>query len=143
MSQFKNYDPGRIIFSWRGIDVIGFMDGTFIKAERNEDSFKADVGAGGDVTRVRSRNRTGKVTLTLQAASPTNDLFAAVAAQDELFGTGYGPLLGKDLNGTTVIQADVAWIMKPSDIEFAVESSGREWVLECAELELSAGGAIV
>jgi hypothetical protein len=140
---FNNYDPGRISASWKGIQLLGFMDGTFISGERSEDAFEMSVGAGGDVTRVRNRNRTGMVTVTLQAASPSNDLLSAQALLDEKFGVGYGPLLVKDLNGNTVLEASVAWIQKVPNVEFADEGSGREWIFACADLVMHVGGSLV
>ncbi len=140
---FKNYDPGRVVASFKGIQILGFMDGTFISGERAEDAFEMAVGAQGDVTRVRNRNRTGTVTMTLQAASPSNDLLSAQAILDELSGIGYGPLLVKDLNGLTVIEAPIAWIKKSPTVEFGDEASGREWIFDCADLILVVGGAIL
>lgn len=140
---FKNYDPGQVVASFKGIQLLGFMDGTFISAERAEDAFEMAVGAQGDVTRVRNRNRTGTVTVTLQAASPANDLLSAQAALDELAGVGYGPLLVKDLNGTTVLEAPIAWLKKVPTVEFGDEASGREWMFDCSELIMAVGGAIV
>jgi hypothetical protein len=143
MAQFRQYDPGQIVINVAGIDVVAVADGTFVNAERAEDAFSMKVGAGGDVTRVRSRNRTGSVTLTLQAASPTNDLFSALALDDELFGTGTGPLLVKDLYGNTLISAETAWIRKLPAVEMADEASNREWVIDCAELIMLVGGSVV
>lgn len=141
---FANYDPLRVVLSFRDIQINGgFMDGTFINAERTEDAYSMSVGAAGDVTRVRSRNRTGTVTLTLQAAASANDLLSAVAAEDELFGTGSGPLLVKDLNGTTLLDAPVAWIKKMPATEFSQEASGREWAFDCAEFGMFVGGSEV
>lgn len=143
MAQFRQYDPGQIVVNIAGIDVVAYADGTFVNAERAEDAFSMQVGAGGDVTRVRSRNRTGSVTLTLQAASPTNDALSALALDDELFGTGTGPLLVKDLYGTTLIAAETAWIRKLPAVEMADEGSNREWVIDCAELIMHVGGSTV
>lgn len=142
MSLFHNYDPGRVVAAFRGIPILGYADGTFIAVERAEDAFTSEVGAGGDVTRVRSRNRTGTATFTLLSSSPTNDLFSGVALEDEMFGTGVGPLLVKDLNGTTLIEAPVAWIKKSPAVEYAKEAGSREWVIECAELFMKVGGAV-
>lgn len=139
---FSNYDPGRVSGNWNGIQLLGFMDGTFIAAERNEDAFEVAVGAGGDVTRVRSRNKTGTVTVTLQAASPSNDLLSAAALLDAKFGATYGPLLIVDLQGNTVVEASMAWIRKLPAVEFADEASGREWVFECADLDMDVGGSL-
>ena len=140
---FHNYDPGRVIVTFRGILIQGFADGTFVNAERTEDAFAKVVGASGDVTRVRSRDRSGEVTLTLQAASPTNDLLSAVAQIDESTGLGYGPLLIKDLNGNTLLLAEQAWIRKAPAVEFGTDASNREWVFDCAALDMTVGGAVV
>lgn len=139
--QFSNYDPQRVVGSFNGILFLGYMDGTFITADRAEDGFSTQIGATGDVTRVRNRNKSGTVTLTLQAQSPTNQLLSAIAAQDELFGTGTGALMVKDLNGTTLLLAQIAWIQKIPATEFSDDASGREWVFACAELEMNVGSA--
>lgn len=142
-ARFANYNPMRVLLTWRGIPFTMFMDGTFITAERAEDGYSMGVGATGDVTRVRSLNRTGSVTCTLQAASPTNALLSAAAIQDEAFDTGFGPLLLKDLNsGGTLAQASVAWVRKIPSLEFATEASGREWILDCHELLVNLSGAL-
>lgn len=139
---FKNYDPGTIAVTFKGIPMLGVMDGTFVTVERNEDAFSVAVGAAGDVARVRNRDKTGMVTVTLQQGSPINDLLTAQALLDEVSGLGFGPLMVKDLRGTTLVLAPIAWIKKMPTVEFGDELSGREWVFECASLEIKAGGAI-
>ncbi len=143
MADFKQYDPGLVTVVFKGILLRGFMDGTFVNAERDEDAFSKAAGAGGDITRVRSRNRGGSVTVTLKAESPSNDSLSAVARLDELFGSGVGPLMVRDLNNTTIIAAENAWIRKLPASGYAVEASPREWVFDCAELEMHVGSALV
>lgn len=143
MADFKNYDPGLVAVSFRGIILQGFMDGTFVSAERAEDAFELAVGAAGDVTRVRNRNRSGTVTITLKAEAPSNELLSAVALEDELFGTGTGEIQVVNLNGTTLLLAESAWIRKIPTTEFADEASGREWAFDCAELRMFVGSALV
>ena len=139
----RQYDPKKIVITFGAVLVGGFAEGTFVNAERNEDAYETSVGAAGDVTRVRNRNRTGLVTLTLQSESPTNDLLSALHAADEASGTGVGALFIKDLNGTTFIAAESAWIRKYPGNEYADAGGNREWVIECAELEIFAGGSLV
>lgn len=139
---FHQYDPSDQILSFRGILINGgYEAGTFIDAERAEDGFKMKVGATGDVTRVRMRNVTGSLTLTLQAADPVNDLLSAVVAEDELFGTGTGVLFMKDLRGTTTVDAPVAWVRKLPKIERADDASPTVWVFDCAQMFINAGGS--
>ena len=143
MADFKQYDPGLIAISFSGVQILGFMDGTFVTCERAEDAFALAVGAGGDTTRVRSRNRSGTVTVTLKAESPTNDTLSAIAKSDELFGDGVGTLMVKNINGTTIVEAESAWIKKLPNVEYGDAASGREWMFDCAELIMLVGGAVV
>jgi hypothetical protein len=144
----KNYSPQFVTFSFQGINIIGFAKGTFIEAERAEDGFKKKVGSQGDVVRVQSMDRSGKVTITLQAQSPSNDLLLAIAQLDEATGAAVGTLQAKDLNttgtlgGDPLIHAKEAWIMKVPKIDRSDDSSNCVWVFECADLDLAPTGAI-
>lgn len=143
MADFKNYDPAKVVVSFRGALLVGFMDGTFVTAERTEDAYAMAVGASGDVARVRNRNRTGSITVTLMQTSPSNDALSAIAAADELSGLGYGQAIIKDLNGTTLVRAVNAWIRKLPAAEHSSDLVGRQWVLDCAELEMYLGGSVL
>ena len=142
MALYKNYDPGRIVLIWNSIQIQGFGPDTFVKAARNEDNYTEAVGANGDVVHTRNRNRTGKVTFTIQDASPSNDQLSAAAIADELTGLGYGALMIKDLNGTTLVQSANARIQKYADLEYAADSGTNDWIIMCAELEMFLGGEV-
>jgi hypothetical protein len=142
----KTYDPQSVQLVFKGIPFRGFADGTFISVERLTDTFGESVGAQGDVVRVRSRDRRGTVTATLQGTSPTNDLLSAIAIDDEEpsaadYAAGVGDLALKDLNGTTLAFAEHAWIVKLPNVDYATEHTPRQWVIRCAKLKLHVGGA--
>lgn len=139
---FRNYDPARILVIFRGHQVQGYADGTFVKAVRNEKSFKTSVGAGGDVIRIRSRNKTGLVTISLQATATSNDVLQAFLDADELDGSGVGPLMIKDLNGNMLATATNAWVTKVPDMERSDDKPGTEWEFECASLVLRNGSSL-
>ncbi len=139
----KTYDPKRILAIFAGIPVQGYAEGTFVNIERSEDGFSLSVGASGDVTRIRSNDKSGAIVLTLQASSPTNDLLSAIHRQDELFGTGTGAFFLKDLNGTTIAEASDAWIVKYAAMEYGDDGPNREWTLHTAELDLNVGGNLI
>lgn len=140
---FAQWDPGKCTVSFAGIVLNGFAQGTFIKLAYNTDSYSVQSGAQGDVVRVRSRDLTGTMEVTLQASSPCNDLLLLKAKQDRLNGTGYGPILAEDLNGTTRAKASRAWVKKVPDVEWATDPSDRVWVIEIADLDLLPGGAVI
>ncbi len=142
MGAMKQYDPAKVIVIVGPIMVSGFADGTFISAEKNVDTFSLVVGAGGEATRVRSQNNSGKVTLTLLQTSETNALLAAMHEADRLLPAGAGvvPILIKDVFGTTVVGATKAWISKPPKVEFGKDTGTREWTIESNDIEIFAGG---
>lgn len=143
MATFKNYDPDGVLVVFNKIPVFGFAPGTFVRVERDEDTFSEVAGAGGDVVRIRNRNRMGTVTITLLQSSPSNDLLSANMVADEATGVAYGEVMVKELNGTTVAGGANAWVKKPPGIEFGAEASNREWVIKVADLGIFVGGELV
>lgn len=137
-----DYDPKAVVVTFKGAILTGYADGSFISAERNEDSFSLQVGAGGEFTRTRNRNESGRVTLTLLQTSPSNDILSAFLKLDEMGGLGKGPLSIKDLRGNTVVFAETAWLTRPASVEYGTEGSSREWVFETGRLEMNVGGAL-
>lgn len=136
----KTYDPKKVVLSWNGVQFTGFFDGTFITAARNTETFSLSKGADGIGTRVRARDRSARITFTLQAESLSNDILYDLAADDERDGNVVSPCQIQDLNGNTLLYADAAWLVKPADVEFGTDASGREWMLECDELVMDGGG---
>lgn len=126
------YDPANIVLAFAGI-CTGYAKGTFVKAGRNEETWKLVVGADGTVCRVRNRNVSGRLTLTLMQTSPTNAILSALAVLDEATGGGVGPLLLKDLGGIELVTSPEAWIIKPPDKDYSDELANREWIIEMGE----------
>lgn len=143
MPIFKNYDPGRIVVSFNGVVIQGFASGTFVKAERDNDSFTKTYGAHGDVARVRSRKRGGKVTITLMGISPSNDVLSGFVQVDEQVGLGgVGAIQIEDLQGTTLVHGGNAWVTRPANYEAGDDMSTREWVIDCDDLDMMIGGEL-
>lgn len=138
----RTWDPGKVTSVFAGAIITGFSDGSMVKASRNVDTFTLVKGADGEGCRIRSRDKSGRVTFSLMQSSASNDILSAIAELDESTGAGIGPLLIKDLNGTLVVAAQAAWIVKPADWEAAKTLSDREWVLEANDLFI-AGGTIL
>lgn len=139
----KHYDPVQVVVTFKGVLVQGYADGAFVAVARDEDTFSKSTGAGGDTVRVRNRNRNGSITVTIQAESPTNDSFSAIAALDEASGLGTGAVQVKNLNGTTLCSAAQAWLVRPADSEYAKDAGTREWKIDCHDLKMLVGGALI
>jgi len=139
----KEWDPKTVVVTFGEDRLDGFADGSFIRGERNEDLFSVKVSADGvDGARIRNRNRSGKLTLTLLQSSSSNPILSALLSKDELKETGAPPkqLMVKDLAGNSLWFAMEAWIQKYPSQEYAKELSNREWVFESLEVEMVEGG---
>jgi hypothetical protein len=138
----KVYDPASITMSFAGINIQGLADGEFVSLEQNEDAFTVQIGSDGDGTRSKSNNRSGRVTFTLMMSSSTNDLLSALHTLDleSPSGAGIGPLMIKDLNGTTLITAERAWITRFPTAAYDREATSREWIIETDKLIQLQGG---
>lgn len=134
------YDPNSVSIIVGGKIVSGYADGSFVKLSRNEQAFNLKIGADGTGTRVKSNNKSGKLEITLQQSSASNDDLSAIAGADELSNTGVVPLLVRDASGRTLATALTAWVQKLPDTEFAHETTNRAWVLETDQLVLFVGG---
>ncbi len=146
MSNFHQYDPGKVILSI-GLSpspITGYQKGTFIKVARDAQAFMKFVGSDGEVTRVRNRNRAGSLEITLQQGSQSNATLSAIAKADELTGAGVFPITLMDMSGTdpkTTAAATQGWIRKMPDASFGGESEeGRVWIIDLASMEHFLGG---
>ncbi|OXS74916.1 hypothetical protein B1B04_08490 [Lysinibacillus sp. KCTC 33748] len=68
-----------------GIILTGFMDGTPVEAEKNEDTFSQHVGADGAVTYNESADETGTFTFTLKQDSSVLPMLDALLKSKEPF----------------------------------------------------------
>lgn len=129
-----NFNDVSLIVGIRQIK--GFEDGSEITVERDEDSFTKKVGVGGEVTRSRTNNSSGKITFSLDQFSELNQYLTNIMNLDERTGTGVIPvkLVDKSNPHNEIAIATQAWIMKPSSKSFGRESGPREWVIDCADL---------
>lgn len=136
----KTWDPLQIVLTFKGYEISGYADGTFLTAARTEETFTLNVGAQGHVTRVMSRNRSGTIVITLQMSSMSNGILSQIMEDDERNGTGTGDVQLKDLAGNTLIHGDEAWVMKPADAGHAKDLESREWTIQVASLEMHLDG---
>lgn len=136
----RTVDPAKHITTFGGIPLSGFADGTVLTAERSADSFSKVSGTDGVTSRAKSNDKSGSVTLVLAQTSPSNDILSAFQIADEKTGAGVLPLISKDLSGRTVLASANAWIRKPANATVGKDVENREWIIDCADLEMFIGG---
>jgi len=136
----KTYAPDSVVINFAGAILTGYAEGSFITVERETDGFNKVTGADGLTTRVKSANRSGSVTLTLAQSSDANAILSALQIADDLTRGGVFPLLVKDVSGNSLFTAEQAWIRKSANAEFSSDFTGRQWVIDCAEISMLHGG---
>jgi hypothetical protein len=136
----KTYDPKEITIIFGATIVSGFADGSFVKVERTTDTWSTVAGADGEVSRSKSNDKRGTITITLQQTSLTNDIFSAYFQADELTNNGVLPVIVKNIRGIDIHTAAQAWVKKPAAVEYGKESGSREWIIETDELLTFVGG---
>ena len=139
MAGVRTYDPSQVIVTVNSIPISGFTEGTFVEIAREEQSFTKVVGADGLVTRAKTNNYSGSLTITLKQSSPSNDVLSGLITLDELTNAGIFTVLVKDLSGNSVYFSAQAWIRQWPTSTFAREVTDREWILDLANINLFVG----
>jgi hypothetical protein len=136
----RTYDPKSIAIIVGGVPITGLADGTFLTAMRANDAFTKSVGADGDTTRVKSNDKSGEVTITLDKTSLSNDYLSSVYLRDELANAGVVTIRIKDLLGASTYVSATGWIRKLPEVEYSKETSTNEWVFDIADFGMFVGG---
>lgn len=122
MANATSFDPKKTSAIVGGVYITGFMDGTFITTEKNEDNVIPHIGAHGDVTFTESADETGTITLTVKQNSSTLAHLQALAKQSQVF-----PVQIIDANdGSYKAGGTQCRILKTPGREFGAEISGVE-----------------
>lgn len=140
MAETKTYDPSKHFITFAGIPLSGFAKGTYLTVTRLSDTFEDYAGTLGEVCRTRKLDRRATAKFKTMGSSPINDALSAVARTDESTGEGQGVFGAVDGNGTTVLNASSAWIVKQPDAEFGDTMPEREWEIRIAVLDTFLGG---
>jgi len=138
----RKYAPDDVILTVGTQAVSGVQEGTFIEAERDNDTAEISTGSDGEATLVISPVQKGKLKVTLQQASPLNDYFNTLfqALQQKNMAVAVVPVYLTDKNGSTVVSANQAVVNKPVKVSFADKPEGREWTFISGYLDIEAGG---
>jgi hypothetical protein len=135
----RTYDAKMLVITFAGIIVTNFQAGDFVTISGLSENFEATTGADGSEDR-NNKNITGAdVVITVSQTSPTNDLFSAKHLQDKLNNTGKGPLLIKDLNGTSILESGQAYIKGYADSNFGNSVGTRAWNFRAPNCKINIG----
>jgi hypothetical protein len=138
--QTKTFDLKKMTVAIGPVTLGDFAKGDVIKVIRDEDTFKKEVGATGEVGRSKTNNRAGKITFSLLSTSPANAGMSAVMLSDEVSNGGIVPITIMDKGGADVHVAPECWIVKPPDAIYSNEVKDRAWVFDCSDVDMFFGG---
>jgi len=136
----RTYDPKEVILLMDGIPISGYADGTFVMVERTSDAFTKVSGSDGDVSRVKTNDKSGTITVTLAQTSPGNDILTGLALLDEQSNSGVVPVAVVDKSGRSTYASGFGWVRKMPNSEFSKDVSNREWIIDCANMQWFVGG---
>lgn len=134
------YDPKQFTMIVGGAIMSGFADDDFVEVERDEDAFSKKVGVDGEVTRAKTNNKAGKITIRLMQSSSSNDELSAFALLDEASNKGVVPVLARDASGRSVFASDSGWVRKFPKATYKKGVNVMEWVIDTGSLDIFEGG---
>jgi hypothetical protein len=139
---FASFDPKEYTVAVGNVPIGGFMPGTAIEVETMSDQFTDTVGIDALVSRGRTHDQRGTVTLTLQHTSASNLVLSGLHNADinARNGAGVVPLYIRDKQGTSVYEAARCWIVKAPTKGVSTEVTPMAWVIRCAKLNRVDGG---
>lgn len=122
--------------------VSGYIDGTFIDIERQVAASVGVVGADLTAGRVIRNNRYSIITLSLMQTSQSIDVLNHLLEKDTIKRNDEGlfSILIKDTLGRSVWYSDQAFIGIDGNASFSTDLEGRDWVIECFNLQSTQGG---
>lgn len=145
MPELRQYDPIQVIGTWStptgAVDIMdGVIDGEFLSETIDNPDWVREHDQAGNATRTRMHNTGGTFALTFSASAPINAILSAKRQNDLLTAVEVGPLVLKDLNGTTVLTCVGAYLQGRPAVSFGSERGQRTWVFEYASAVAFVGG---
>lgn len=134
------YDPTQVSLVVGTNVLVGFAEGTFVKASRNNDGYMLKKSTDGRTTRVKNADHSGRFEFTLQNSSPSNDVLAALAQLDEDTGQGVVQCMVKDGSGTARALGAQSWVLKQGDLVRGKDLEDVTWIIETGDITILPGG---
>jgi len=132
------YNPAKIQVIYGGVKALQ-VEG--IKVTPSVPMTSSTVLVDGTEVVNVSNDNSADVEITLAQASATNGLYSAdVTAMKALGAVIFKTFLFKDLNGTTLMASDTAYLTGYPDVEFGKDSGTRVWKIRCSKLQVAVGG---
>ena len=157
MSRLYTFNPKKVTVNVAFRDIEGFADGTFVSMKLRQPSWRLVTGVNGESVRVRNKDTSGIITLTLTQSSPLNAYLSILATLDNHLSIGLFPVLISDTNGSDG-KGLINWDAGPMDantkafspkcyirslpqVNFSNKTEVIKWEIVCSSLFYFIGGA--
>ncbi len=126
------YRPGEVTLSVCGYVVEGWQN---ISVALHTSAFKQVRGIRGKNTRVRMKDTSGHIRITLNQTSITNNVFSELVQLDSKTGTARLEVVLKDNSGSSLFSSVNAYIEGFSDGNFSASQGERSWTILCDSID--------
>ena len=140
MTNVGNYNPSDVIVRIGTRVIKGFADGTFVEVARNNPAELTPVpGAKGEYTFVENNDKTGTVTITLQADAESNIYMNSLSGSKAIV-----PIFisRKGKNVQELVTATEAVVQEKPQKSYDAENPARAWVIGAGNLIQSDTGVL-
>jgi len=118
----------------------GFTEDAIVTVDRNAETFTLYTGADNSNTRIFNSNTAGKITVSLQQTSASNDFMMGLYEQDRANLKGLFSISVMDNSGRSKYFAEEAYIGVVPNSAFSNSMQMRDWVIHAPLLETTIGG---
>lgn len=132
------YDPTQWEITFKGQPLVGFANGTKLKATFNSDATTMVIGGDGNPTVVVGVDKSGKIELSLQRGSASNEYLSTAHASLRAGNpqAAIGEFFAKHLGDGTTIKGTTSVIVKHADAEVSNELVNDTWSFNVGELTI-------
>ena len=132
------YSPGQVVISVCGYIVEGWSN---ISVTFNSPVFKQIRGIRGKNTRVRNKDTSATVRISLIQSSVANDVLTNLLQEDQNSGASRLDITIKDNSGTGLFSSATAYIEGFPETSYSASQSERVWTVLCdASSNIRVGG---
>lgn len=138
--ELRNFDPDKVTVSWAVtgggvVDLtLGLVDeATAIQEAKDAPAWSHRTDRQGNAVRNKMRKKSGTLTLTYVAESEIQKELTRIYLIDDTLEDQIGVITIKDLNGSTLMVYNGAYIENDPDLGYGSEAANRTYVFGYAE----------
>lgn len=125
---FYHFDIARLLVMVAGLTLKEFAaTGEVVTLTPTAKNFVVIPGTNGAMIRARTPNELYEGKVSILKGSPYNDLISAKITTDALTGLGVGRLMIKDLEGTSLVTANISFFDSSPGFKGEVEPTMNEY----------------